>query len=103
MQVLHDFPAEQAGDLALRAGDIVSILQQGDEGWSEGLLNGQSGWFPSNYCSEPFYADASQIQHQQTPEPGPCRYPQGPQHDIYDPRSATQSYEQYLAEPPDND
>ena len=56
VQASFDFPAEQAGDLALRAGDIIVVTQQGEpDGWWEGSLNGQIGWFPATYCSAPYY------------------------------------------------
>jgi hypothetical protein len=32
------------------------VLQQGEPGgWWEGALYDQVGWFPSSFCSEPFY------------------------------------------------
>jgi hypothetical protein len=153
IQVEHDFQAEQAGDLALRSGDIVQVLQQAEPGgWWQGLLGGQIGWFPSNFCSEPYYSrsrpaqdeyeEAQQDQYQQDqyqqdqyqqdlyqqtqqqqhgqqyPEPhqqfqqfqqfqqgqggwgqiqqatsAQMAFPPLLQHDVYNPRSTTQTYE----------
>ena len=31
---------------------MIQVTQQGEpDGWWEGALNGQVGWFPSNYCA----------------------------------------------------
>jgi len=55
VQATYDFPPEQQGDLGFRAGDIIEVTQQGEaDGWWEGTLNGQTGWFPSGFCSAPF-------------------------------------------------
>lgn len=43
------------GDLGFRQGDVVQVVEQRADGWWKGSLNGQLGWFPSNFCSEPFY------------------------------------------------
>ena len=55
VQAAFDFRAEHEGDLGFRAGDIIEVTQQGElDGWWEGSLNGQIGWFPSSYCSAPY-------------------------------------------------
>lgn len=154
VQVLYEFQGQQAGDLALRPGDIVQVLQQAEPGgWWEGSLRGHVGWFPSNYCSEPYYSRSSpaeqpgyqqpayqqpayqqpayqqpafqqpsyqqpayqQPAYQQTQQQGQGGYSPrnsgslygqtqlapspspSQQHNVYDPRSTTQTYEQYLA------
>jgi son of sevenless-like protein len=35
--------------LALEEDDVLVITQVSDSGWWEGELNGNIGWFPSNY------------------------------------------------------
>ena len=46
-----DFQAQQAGDLALRKGDVITnVVKQGQ--WWSGHANGQQGQFPSNYVEE---------------------------------------------------
>ena len=43
---------QSPGDLNFRAGDVIQVISQGSgDGWWEGSLNGQQGWFPSNFCS----------------------------------------------------
>ena len=47
-QALYDFAGEQAGDLAIKKGDIIYVdKQEGD--WWEGELNGKKGPFPATY------------------------------------------------------
>ncbi|XP_073748458.1 SH3 domain-containing protein 19 isoform X6 [Callorhinus ursinus] len=47
--VLHDFPAEQADDLHLTAGEIVYLLEKIDPDWYRGRCRNQIGIFPANY------------------------------------------------------
>ncbi|XP_077410367.1 SH3 domain-containing kinase-binding protein 1 isoform X3 [Vanacampus margaritifer] len=39
-------------ELELKIGDIVEIVAEVEEGWWEGVLNGKSGMFPSNFTKE---------------------------------------------------
>jgi|Transcript_1335 hypothetical protein len=146
MQATYDFPNPEAGQLYFQSGDIIQVTRQGEpDGWWEGALNGQVGWFPSSYCV-PYYAQQGQAGYGQQGQAGygqqqgqygaqgapPPRetlaaLPQGPQgqfggfgamhapanrqpvparpyvrppqygtkHDAYDPRSTTQTYEEY--------
>ena len=56
VQAASDYVDPEAGRLNFRAGDVIEVVQQGEPaGWWEGSLNGQVGWFPSNFCSEPYY------------------------------------------------
>eukprot|EP00013_Stygamoeba_regulata_P005937 CAMPEP_0177633582 /NCGR_PEP_ID=MMETSP0447-20121125/2915_1 /TAXON_ID=0 /ORGANISM="Stygamoeba regulata, Strain BSH-02190019" /LENGTH=465 /DNA_ID=CAMNT_0019135253 /DNA_START=116 /DNA_END=1511 /DNA_ORIENTATION=+ len=51
-KVLYDFVGESSYELTLRAGDIVQVLSSEDEagdGWWQGSVNGQIGYFPGNY------------------------------------------------------
>jgi hypothetical protein len=34
----------------VRKGDVVTVLNEIDDGWWEGELNGKTGIFPVNYC-----------------------------------------------------
>ena len=147
MQATYDFPNPEAGQLYFQSGDIIQVTQQGEaDGWWEGALNGQVGWFPSSYCV-PYYAQQGQAGYGQQGQagygqqqgqygaqgapPAPretlSALPQGPQgqfggfgamhaptnrqpvparpyvrppqygtkHNAYDPRSTTQTYEEY--------
>nr|QQY02567.1 SH3-domain GRB2-like endophilin B1 [Cryptocotyle lingua] len=46
---LYDFEAENASELPFAEGDVIRLLQQVDENWFEGELNGRRGYFPINY------------------------------------------------------
>ncbi|KAJ8405068.1 hypothetical protein AAFF_G00329890 [Aldrovandia affinis] len=50
-QVMFDYTALADDELALKKGDIVTIIAKDseDEGWWEGELNGKTGFFPDNF------------------------------------------------------
>lgn len=48
-RALYDYQAEDMSSLSFSRGDIIEVLTQLETGWWDGLLNGQRGWFPSNY------------------------------------------------------
>lgn len=50
---LHDFyPQHQnATCLSFLAGQVIHVLNRDSSGWWDGEINGQRGWFPSNYVS----------------------------------------------------
>ncbi|XP_014311315.1 SH3 domain-containing protein 19 isoform X1 [Myotis lucifugus] len=47
--ILHDFPAEQVGDLNLTSGEIVYLLEKIDTDWYRGKCRNQTGVFPANH------------------------------------------------------
>ena len=42
---------EGPGELGLRAGDIVSMVEQVDSEWYRGTCRGSTGFFPVNYVN----------------------------------------------------
>ncbi|XP_065820928.1 ABI family, member 3a isoform X2 [Labrus bergylta] len=47
--VLYSYEASKPDDLSMAEGDIIYLTHRHDNGWCEGFLNGNRGFFPSNY------------------------------------------------------
>ena len=55
VEATFDFTAADVGQLTFAAGDVIQVTSEGSPGeWWAGSLNGVEGYFPSNYCSEPY-------------------------------------------------
>ncbi|XP_070779504.1 ABI family, member 3a isoform X2 [Enoplosus armatus] len=46
---LYSYEASKPDDLSLAEGDVIYLTHRHDDGWCEGLLNGNRGFFPENY------------------------------------------------------
>ena len=44
----YDYDAADSDELTFREGDVIEVTMKADD-WSEGVLNGKKGSFPSNY------------------------------------------------------
>lgn len=52
MKILYDYEAQGDDEISIRAGDVVTIINEDDgSGWTEGEINGMSGLFPTSYGS----------------------------------------------------
>ncbi|XP_038127829.1 SH3 domain-containing protein 19 [Cyprinodon tularosa] len=51
VKALHDFDPEGPRELSLRAGDVVTEVEQVDSEWYLGTCNGSTGYFPINYVT----------------------------------------------------
>ncbi|SNX83382.1 probable guanyl nucleotide exchange factor Sql2 [Melanopsichium pennsylvanicum] len=49
---LHDFNSNNATCLSFQAGQVIKVYNRDPSGWWDGELNGQRGWFPSNYVDQ---------------------------------------------------
>ncbi|XP_061077818.1 endophilin-A3-like isoform X2 [Conger conger] len=46
---LYTFEAENEGELGFKEGDIIILTNKMDDNWYEGMINGESGFFPISY------------------------------------------------------
>ncbi|PWN51548.1 ras GEF [Violaceomyces palustris] len=49
---LHDFASSNSTCLSFLAGQVIKVFNRDSSGWWDGELNGQRGWFPSNYVDQ---------------------------------------------------
>ena len=73
-KVTFDYDAENNDELTLKEGDMVKVLDQEEEGWWKGELNGKIGVFPSNFVElvkgPPPSTDEPQPERDLPKEPG---------------------------------
>ncbi|XP_053562372.1 SH3 domain-containing kinase-binding protein 1 isoform X2 [Bombina bombina] len=51
-QVAFSYLPQNEDELELKVGEIIEVLGEVEEGWWEGVLNGKTGMFPSNFIKE---------------------------------------------------
>ncbi|NWZ61648.1 SH3K1 protein, partial [Acrocephalus arundinaceus] len=51
-QVAFSYLPQNEDELELKVGDIIEVVGEVEEGWWEGILNGKTGMFPSNFIKE---------------------------------------------------
>ncbi|XP_067896481.1 SH3 domain-containing kinase-binding protein 1 [Heterodontus francisci] len=51
-QVAFSYAPQNEDELELKIGEVIEVLGEVEEGWWEGILNGKSGMFPSNFVKE---------------------------------------------------
>ncbi|MCJ8739013.1 hypothetical protein PDJAM_G00042220 [Pangasius djambal] len=49
VMALYSYEAGKPGDLTFQEGDVIYLTKRNDDGWCEGVLNGEEGFFPGNY------------------------------------------------------
>ncbi|KAF8469219.1 ras guanine nucleotide exchange factor domain-containing protein [Kalaharituber pfeilii] len=50
VRALYSFRSDDPTSLSFNQGDLIQVLTQLESGWWDGIVHGQRGWFPSNYC-----------------------------------------------------
>ena len=45
----YDFTPQEAGELAFRKGDIITVSDDSDPNWWKGQCHGEQGLFPATY------------------------------------------------------
>lgn len=46
---LYNYEASQPDGLSMKEGDIICLIHRHGDGWCEGILRGNRGFFPENY------------------------------------------------------
>ncbi|KAJ1546535.1 Lsb1p [Saccharomyces cerevisiae] len=59
VEALYDFEAQQDGDLSLKTGDKIQVLEKISPDWYRGKSNNKIGIFPANYVKPAFTRSAS--------------------------------------------
>ncbi|KAM9819396.1 SH3 domain-containing protein 19 isoform 2-T2 [Syngnathus typhle] len=49
VQALHDFTPEGPGEMGLKAGDIITMVERVNGEWCKGTCKGSTGYFPVNF------------------------------------------------------
>lgn len=70
VRAVYDYNADDRTSLSFRGGDIIQVLTQLESGWWDGVIDGQRGWFPSNYCKTISEEEAALIDQGLPPRQG---------------------------------
>ncbi|XP_026215813.1 SH3 domain-containing protein 19 isoform X2 [Anabas testudineus] len=70
VQVIHDFSPAGPGELELRAGDVVTMVEQVDNEWYKGTCRGSTGFFPISYVKP--LSDSPKSLPKRKPKPPPA-------------------------------
>ena len=52
MKAVYDFDPQETGELKLRKGDLITVVDKSDPNWWKGTCNGLEGMFPVPYVKE---------------------------------------------------
>uniref|UniRef100_A0A8C2U2M4 SH3 domain-containing kinase-binding protein 1 n=1 Tax=Coturnix japonica TaxID=93934 RepID=A0A8C2U2M4_COTJA len=68
-QVAFSYLPQNEDELELKVGDIIEVVGEVEEGWWEGILNGKTGMFPSNFIKELSDSDDAGISQEEQVKP----------------------------------
>ncbi|XP_054021881.1 SH3 domain-containing kinase-binding protein 1 isoform X2 [Dryobates pubescens] len=68
-QVAFSYMPQNEDELELKVGDIIEVVGEVEEGWWEGILNGKTGMFPSNFIKELSDSDDAGIAQEEQVKP----------------------------------
>ncbi|NWQ75875.1 SH3K1 protein, partial [Columbina picui] len=68
-QVAFSYMPQNEDELELKVGDIIEVVGEVEEGWWEGILNGKTGMFPSNFIKELSDSDDAGIAQEELVKP----------------------------------
>ena len=46
---IYDYTEDKDDELSFQEGSVIYVIKKNDDGWWEGVSNGQTGLFPGNY------------------------------------------------------
>ncbi|XP_034043681.1 SH3 domain-containing protein 19, partial [Thalassophryne amazonica] len=69
VQAIYDFFPENADELGLKAGEVVTMVEQVDDQWYRGSCRGATGFFPINYVKVLFDSPKSVPERKAQPPP----------------------------------
>lgn len=95
VEALYQFDPQQDGDLGLKQGDKVQLLEKLSPEWYKGSCNGRTGIFPANYV-KPVFSDSDAQQRL----PPPPQYKAQELQQIPTQNSNVSSYQQQPFPPP---
>lgn len=49
MEAIYDYIKDKEDELTFTQGAIIYVMKKNDDGWYEGICNGENGLFPENY------------------------------------------------------
>ncbi|NXO01745.1 CD2AP protein, partial [Rhinopomastus cyanomelas] len=61
-KVLFEYNPQNEDELELKLGDVIDIIEEVEDGWWSGTLNGTTGMFPSNFVKELELTDDGETQ-----------------------------------------
>ncbi|CAG0922541.1 unnamed protein product [Notodromas monacha] len=51
VRAMYDFTPQEVGELEFRRGDLITVIDQTDQNWWTGEIDGRSGFFPATYVT----------------------------------------------------